>query len=297
MSQPKSPYQIYSFLSKVRRALPDESDFTDLTSALLIPRAAMPPAELTAAVVPIFRRSSDPSLFSRFQLMANAAQNDPNYEAMLVRILESMDVLEKMAFELRDERKFSGYLLALRMDDPNASHEEVMASLDTFMNTQLDEEGRAKVKRVFLETAVAEELGLADSTLEAAYQITGSLQLYLGILSTLQLYTQQNWSWDNVVAHVYELVMAQRPYVWEELSAFLDDVRERACDFDYIGESYEQYVQHTFLDNGGQQYLDTEIDREIVQHKLGVLAMETKDAVGVPQADAGRRARDAIAQS
>ncbi|RUS16737.1 hypothetical protein BC937DRAFT_90862 [Endogone sp. FLAS-F59071] len=159
MAQPQTPHQIYAFLSTVRRSLPDESDFTDLTSALLILRYAMSPAELTAAVVPIFRRSSDPSLFSRFQLLANAAQTDPNFEAMLVRVCESIDVLDKISTELANDNKFGGYLAALRMDDPNASHEEVMATLDSFMNTQLDEVGRAKVKRVFLETAVAEELG------------------------------------------------------------------------------------------------------------------------------------------
>jgi hypothetical protein len=38
-------------------------------------------------------------------------------------------------------------------------------------------------------------------------------------------------------------------------------------------ESYEDYVQKNFLDDGGQQYLDDEINRAQVEHMLGNLTM------------------------
>ena len=37
--------------------------------------------------------------------------------------------------------------------------------------------------------------------------------------------------------------------------------------------SYEDYVQKNFLDDGGQQYLDEEIDRAQVEHMFGNLTM------------------------
>jgi hypothetical protein len=38
-------------------------------------------------------------------------------------------------------------------------------------------------------------------------------------------------------------------------------------------DSYEEFVQKNFLDNGGQQYLDDEINRAQVEHMFGNLKM------------------------
>lgn len=38
-------------------------------------------------------------------------------------------------------------------------------------------------------------------------------------------------------------------------------------------DSYEDYVQKQFLDNGGKEYLDSEIDRAQVEHMFGNLKM------------------------
>lgn len=38
-------------------------------------------------------------------------------------------------------------------------------------------------------------------------------------------------------------------------------------------ESYEEYVKKNFLDNGGQEYLDDEINRAQVEHMFGNLTM------------------------
>jgi hypothetical protein len=38
-------------------------------------------------------------------------------------------------------------------------------------------------------------------------------------------------------------------------------------------ESYEDYVKKNFLDDGGQEYLDQEINRAQVEHMLSNLTM------------------------
>lgn len=37
--------------------------------------------------------------------------------------------------------------------------------------------------------------------------------------------------------------------------------------------SYEEYVQKNFLDDGGQQYLDSEVEQAQVEHMLGSMNM------------------------
>ncbi|CAG8561705.1 10120_t:CDS:2 [Paraglomus occultum] len=227
MSSETTPslYDIYSFFHSLRTSLPDYNDFSDLVGTLFIPHDVMPVSETLANVLPYFRRCSNPSLFTTFQIMMRHAEQNASFESTFLRVCDAMDILEKIEYALGGNRRLlEGYLHALQLDNASASHEQVMNSLQRFLTEKCDANTQLRVRKVFAEEGAADELGLSGGILAIASAIIDDDALYIQILQTLQLNHRQNLSWEAVISRIQKIVQEKKPAVWSEFYAFLDSL-------------------------------------------------------------------------
>jgi hypothetical protein len=251
-----NPVQLFRFLSQTRDSLPDDSEFSELSSLLLTPSYMLPKSQLITAALPYLERASDPSLKSTFCGVVATAEADENFDGMLTRILESFPLLDRVSDVLGSERLLEDYMVALKLEDPSASHQEVMKSLNDFMNTKLSPQTRDNLQRAFLETEVSAELGVSESSLyELSNILSAQPWLYNDILTKLKLSSQMNLSWDVVEIDIQQLIAGREPQLWGPVSAVLDDIqRGRGPSVDQygaqngtvyynVGYTYEDYVK------------------------------------------------------
>lgn len=131
------------------------------------------------------------------------------------------------------------------MDNPSASHTQVMQSLQTFLN-QLPATTRLEIQRVFAEAEASDSMGLSSSTLEIAYNVLHSdTQLYIDVLTTLQLNQTRNMPWDTVVSKIKTIVNAKKPYAWTSMDQFLKHLH-----WGYYNEQYN--YSNSAEDYGGE---------------------------------------------
>lgn len=97
--------------------------------------------------------------------------------------------------------------------------------------------------------------------------------------------------WADRLTDVYQLIKTHKPEVWDQISLVLDRIEADLGKMEYNNNrhffysksnicidtqqysSYEEYVQKNFLDDGGQQYLDSEVEQAQVEHMLGSMNM------------------------
>lgn len=75
----------------------------------------------------------------------------------------STPLLIKVQHILRSNDLFSQYVVALKLDNPSASHTQVMQSLQTFLSG-LPENKRLEIQKVFAEEEASDSMGM-DSKL------------------------------------------------------------------------------------------------------------------------------------
>ncbi|CAG8450903.1 8096_t:CDS:2 [Ambispora leptoticha] len=274
-SETPTPYDIYNFFLSLRESLPDDSDYTELFAILSIPKDVMPTSELLQNVLPYFRRASNPGLFTTFQVIMRNAESNPAFESTFMRVCESLDVLEKIeAALLYNKGLFEAYLQALQLDNASASHQQVMDSLQRFLNERCTPSTRLRVQKVFAEEGAADELGLSNEVLATAAFILEDDALYIKILETLQLNYRENLAWSGVVDRIKKIVLEKKPRVWSEFEAFLDDFhpsgRQDQTVYYPLPENYQQqnYYNKDFATTNisndyaafCEQYLDSEPD-------------------------------------
>ncbi|KAI8603283.1 hypothetical protein EDD21DRAFT_41825 [Dissophora ornata] len=136
----------------------------------------------------------------------------------------STPLLIKVQQILQSTELFSAYVVALKLDNPSASHTQVMQSLQTFLSG-IPEGKRLEVQRVFAEEEASDSMGLTSSTLDTALQLLhADTQLYIDILSTLQLNQTENMPWQDVVNKIKGLVIAKKPHAWDGIDQFLQSL-------------------------------------------------------------------------
>ncbi|KAK3834296.1 MAG: hypothetical protein JOS17DRAFT_39251 [Linnemannia elongata] len=169
----------------------------------------------------------------------------------------STPLLIKVQHILNSTELFSNYIVALKLDNPSASHTQVMQSLQTFLS-HLPENIRLQILKVFAEQEASDSMGFTTSTLDKALQVIhADTQLYIDILSTLQLNQTENMPWDAVVNKIKTLVLANKPQAWQGVDQFLKSL-------------HWGHQEETSTTSSGQQ-LDVENDDdEIVEMVEGV---------------------------
>ncbi|CAG8668955.1 4349_t:CDS:2, partial [Acaulospora colombiana] len=279
-----TPSAVYYFFRSFRRSLPDESDFEDFISTLTI----TPLHAVVENVLPFFRRSTDPGLFTKFQVMMRQCEQNSAFESTLMRVCDALDMLQRVEQALRgDKRLMDGYLRAMQFDNDSASHQQVWSGLQRFLNEDCDPQTKRRVEKVFAEQKANDELGLNDDVLDVAYSLIGDDALYIEILETLQLNNRQNLPWDIVISRIQRLAIEKKPQVWPMLSRFLDDVHNGRDVF-----SYSVYWD---------EYLDDEIDEpengvNTLEQKFSNINLDTgnEDIQSQPQQRQQKQAREVI---
>ncbi|ORZ11031.1 hypothetical protein BCR41DRAFT_356716 [Lobosporangium transversale] len=139
-----------------------------------------------------------PRLLPVFHRYMTYAEQDPEFLSMLTNVLMSTPLLIKVQHILQSTELFLAYVVALKLDVPSASHTQVMQSLQTFLSS-LPEDKRLEIQKVFAEEEASDSMGFTPNTLDTALQLLhADTQLYIDILSTLQLNQTENMPWDEV---------------------------------------------------------------------------------------------------
>ncbi|KAG9290427.1 hypothetical protein G9A89_007158 [Geosiphon pyriformis] len=244
-----SAFELYNFFWAVREALPDESDYREITAMILMPREDMPGTKVLQNVLPYFRRSDNPSLFTTFQVIMRHAEQSPKFESVFSRVCESLDILTKIEHALGNNRRlFEGYLKALQLDNASASHQQVMNSLEKFLNDQCNPQTQLRVRKVFAEENVIGELGLDRDALASADELINDDSLYIKVLEILSSTNRQNLPWDTVSARIKKCLDQKRPSVWPMFLSLLEDFEIDVYNNRYYG-GYNPYFQ-----GNGQNY-------------------------------------------
>lgn len=154
-----SPYEIYYFFCSFRSSLPDGNDFEDFISTLTV----TPLHAVVENVLPFFRRSTNPGLFAKFQLMIRKCEQNPAFESTLMRVCDALDMLQRVERALKSNKRLMNcYLRAMQFDDDSASHQQVWASLQHFLNEECDPYTKQRMERVFAEQKASDELGMLN---------------------------------------------------------------------------------------------------------------------------------------
>ncbi|KAI8601611.1 hypothetical protein EDD21DRAFT_102405 [Dissophora ornata] len=163
----------------------------------------------------------------------------------------STPLMIKVQTILRSPTLFQNYVSALKLDNPSASHTQVMQSIQAFLSS-LSAPTRLQVQRAFAEAEASDSMGLSSSTLDTAYQLLHSdTQLYIDFLTTLQLNQTRNMHWDTVVSKIRTIVKAKKPYAWAGMDKFLQQLHwgHYQAQYDYSnaehsGGSYDDYGEY-----------------------------------------------------
>ncbi|KAF8979989.1 hypothetical protein BGZ46_004782 [Entomortierella lignicola] len=120
-------------------------------------------------------------------------------------------------------------------------------------------------------------MGLSSSTLDTAFHLLHSdTQLYIDFLTTLQLNQTRNMPWDTVVSKIRTIVNAKKPYAWQGMNQFLNNLHwgHYQGQYGYSNESgygegyYDDYAEYENDDivervEGVDYHLDEQDDKEI----------------------------------
>ncbi|KAI1315348.1 hypothetical protein EDD11_000956 [Mortierella claussenii] len=178
--------------------------------------------EFVHNMAPFFANA--PRLLSIFHHYMAHAEKNQEFLATLTTVLMSTPLLIKVQQILQSTDLFSDYVVALKLDSPSASHTQVMQSLQTFLSN-IPGDKRLEIQRVFAEEEASDSMGFTSYTLNTALQLLhADTQLYIDILSTLQLNQTENMPWDEVVSKIKTLVLAKKPHAWEGIDHFLQSL-------------------------------------------------------------------------
>ncbi|KAF9914173.1 hypothetical protein BX616_008814 [Lobosporangium transversale] len=226
MSEPSShkptPFAQFCFFKSLSYSL-FEDDWINMVEswqAMVAVNAPIP--EFSQNMTPFFANA--PRLLPVFHRYMTYAEQDPEFLSMLTNVLMSTPLLIKVQHILQSTELFLAYVVALKLDVPSASHTQVMQSLQTFLSS-LPEDKRLEIQKVFAEEEASDSMGFTPNTLDTALQLLhADTQLYIDILSTLQLNQTENMPWDEVVSKIKGLVLAKKPHAWEGIDQFLQSL-------------------------------------------------------------------------
>jgi len=260
-----SALQIFDFLQQIQSTV-SEADF-DILLAELSARDYIPdrttPSQFTVSIA---HEIPQPLIAELKDILGQVMCNEP-FHAMLTRLADGYNLLEKVASVLRRKQLIAGFIKAMRIEDANATHQQVMSSINAFVDT-LEPSLQAKVHSILDLKRSENNIALNYSQLVEAHNIIQEETVYQRFVDLLEDCAMEKSSWPQIIARIYELIQSQRPDVWEQLGLLLDRVSR--SDHKSTYSNYEEYVKRNFLDSGGKQELDADIDRAQMEHTLGL---------------------------
>ncbi|KAG0350355.1 hypothetical protein BC939DRAFT_474314 [Gamsiella multidivaricata] len=224
----------------------DWYNFVEQWQAMVAVNAPIP--EFTHNLVPFF--SNARRLIPVFHRYLSFARQDAEFLNTLTNVLMSTPLMIKVQEILRSPSLFQNYVSALKLDNPSASHTQVMQSIQAFLSA-LPAPTRLRIQRAFAEAEASDSMGLSTLTLETVFQLLRSdTQLYIDVLTTLQLNQTRNMPWDTVVSKIRGIVTAKKPYIWSDMDQFLKQLHWGHYQVDYGYQDDASYGEGHYGDYG-----------------------------------------------
>ncbi|KAI9248268.1 hypothetical protein BDA99DRAFT_542631 [Phascolomyces articulosus] len=281
VTHPHSAIYLYNFLCSVRSTFSTADEYQQEFETLLLSPRYTP--ELFESVMTQLAHvmtaqqqeqqlqgRSRLSLWPELQKIMQSAKQDPQYDSLLMRMTESFFFIRHVESVLDQDYQLEGFIRSLLLDSPDANHAQVMSSIAAFLQT-LDRVTRMGVESVLNQQRQSSEQGSPDTLLLQIRRILDDDALFREFNAIVETGTVAGIEWKEILFKLYQLVQSRRPEVWDSISSLLDQAQSAHDTTQY--NSYEEYVQKNFLDDGGQQYLDSEVDRARVESMLGSLSM------------------------
>ncbi|KAI9494945.1 hypothetical protein BDB00DRAFT_870933 [Zychaea mexicana] len=277
-AHPHSALHLYNFLCAIRSTFSSADEYQqEFESVLLAPRYT---PELFNGVVTLLQgvmsmsatatTTERATFWPELQHIMQAAHKDPHYDSLLSRVTESFFFIRHVDSVLNNDNQLEAFIRSLLLDYPDAQHAQVMESIAGFLAT-LDSTTRAGVESVLNDQRHSSaEQGSPDHLLRIR-RILDDDALFMEFKDIVDTDTVAGVPWNDTLLKLYGLIRLRKPEVWESISYILDQAQAAHDTTQY--SSYEEYVQKNFLEDGGQQYLDSEIDRARVESMLDSLTM------------------------
>ncbi|KAG0325668.1 hypothetical protein BGZ99_000316 [Dissophora globulifera] len=253
-----TPFSQFCFFKSLSYSLYeyDWYNFIEQWQAMVAVNAPVP--EFTYNLVPFF--SNARRLVPVFHRYMGFVSQDPEFLNTLTNVLMSTSLMIKVQEILRSPALFQNYVSALRLDNPSASHNQVMSSIQSFLSG-LPAPTRLQVQRAFAEAEASDSMGtIGNFNLEAGngrdtlwlQLLHSDTQLYIDVLTTLQLNQTRNMAWDTVVSKIKTVVTAKRPYAWTGMEQFLQQLHwgHYQTQYNYASEAgygegyYDEYAEY-----------------------------------------------------
>ncbi|KAF9579659.1 hypothetical protein BGW38_003993 [Lunasporangiospora selenospora] len=245
----------------------DWSNMVESWQSMVAVNAPLP--EFIANLKPFFANA--PWLLPVFHRYMSFVQKDQDFLSTLTTVLLSTPLLIKVQRILQSTQLFSEYMVALQLDNPSASHTQVMHTLQTFLS-RLPEPQRLEIQRVFAEEEAADSMGLTTSTLDQALQLLHSdTQLYIDILSTLQLNQIENLPWNAVVEKIGSMVLERKPQAWSGIQLFLQGLHSQHHPESFANVDEDEFGGDEVLEKveGIDYYRDVNAEKEFETYPEG----------------------------
>ncbi|KAF9193737.1 hypothetical protein BGZ51_002401 [Haplosporangium sp. Z 767] len=274
-----TPFSQLNFFKSLSFSLSeyDWYNFMEQWQAMVAVNAPIP--EFSHNLEPFFTNAK--RLLPVFHRYMGHVRKDPEFLNTLTTVLMSTPLLIKVQDILRSQTLFSKYVAALKMDNLSASHNQVMQAIQTFL-AELPDPTRLALQRAFIEAEASDSMGnflgmmvmvmhsndngddddgLSSSTLETAFHILHSdTQLYIDVLTTMQLNQTRNMPWETVVSKIKTLVNAKKPYAWVGMDQFLKHLhsghyQEQQGYYDAYGDEGD-YAEYEYEYRNEYEYGD-----------------------------------------
>jgi hypothetical protein len=254
-----SAQHIFEYLKQIQSTI-SEADF-DILLAELSTRDYIPDKqEPTLFTVSIAHEIPQP-LIAELREVLTTAMEKPSFHSKLTRLADGYDLLEKVASVLRQQDLIAGFIKAMRIDDSSATHQEVMTSINAFVDTlepplkenvhaildmkrcesnigtyktPLSHKEQPKKKNVLwneININASFSSALTYPQLVEAHNIIQDETVYQKFVDLLEECAMDDSSWPQIIARIYELIQSQKPDVWEKLGLLLDRVSRSRYNF------------------------------------------------------------------
>jgi len=260
-----SALHTFEFLQRIQNTI-SEADF-DILLAELSTRDYIPDKQQPSQFTISIAHEIPQQLIGELREILSIAMERPVYHSMLARLVDGYGLLEKVASVLQQQDLIAGFIKAMRIEDSSATHQQVMSSINSFVDT-LEPSLQDKVQAILDLKRSENNIALNYSQLCEAHSIIRDEVVYQRFVELLEECAMEQSSWPQIIARIYELIQAQKPDVWEKLGLLLDRVSRSDDQTTY--SNYEEYVKRNFLDSGGKEELDADIDRAQMEHMLGL---------------------------
>ncbi|KAI8996895.1 hypothetical protein BDB01DRAFT_830537 [Pilobolus umbonatus] len=270
MSHPHSAIHIFQFLVNVYESNSGEYIMDEFIISLETPRFT-PVSTLLERWSPTIS-SSMPHLLVGFQEIIHHAARSNEYDTLLRKVANHFRLIYNVYCLLENDLELELFMRCLHLDSTiGVNKEEIREDIRKFVN-QLPEDAQLFVKQVlvndkhgYLTQADIPTKGFLD--LNRVYEIIGDQSVFDQFMAILQYNSTQQVGWANTMEELYMLLQPLNK--WDAIAPLLDAIQPDPQEY----ASYEEYVQKNFLDDGGKEYLDGEIDRAQLEHMLGNLSM------------------------